>query len=447
MGDSDSGVAGSKKRVAGRQISKDNPELDDDSPEPEMGTFQRASDEVLATRRIVKVRHSQTQAAGYNPFAAIHLVPPSTSSANLDNLSAQADTPGDKTEVKDGADDEHGESKEGKRSESEILVDKPNGIEESNKKAEEKTDVSTAKDDSKVESSVVEETSQLVETVKDAENGEKGTEEKAREETAEEDKEQTEKRPSGKETDSENAHEEKAEKGKLENDNKDADAAKPAASLSSFQQLSSSQNAFTGLAGTGFGSSSFSFGSIAKEGPTFGATSGSIFGSAVSNNGSFSWQPSATSAADVTKSGVPSMQEVPIETGEENEKAVFTADSILYEYLDGGWKERGKGELKLNVSISDAAKARLVMRARGNYRLILNASLYPDMTLTNMDKKGITFACINSSGEGKNGLSTFALKFKDSSFVEEFRGAVEAHKGKKTTVLKTPENSPKASED
>ena len=86
------------------------------------------------------------------------------------------------------------------------------------------------------------------------------------------------------------------------------------------------------------------------------------------------------------------------------------------------------------------------MRARGNYRLILNASLYPDMKLTNMEKRGITFACMNSTGEEKEGLSTFALKFKDASIVEEFRAAVMAHKGETTAVLKTPENSPKASE-
>ncbi|KAJ6813230.1 nuclear pore complex protein NUP50B-like [Iris pallida] len=256
------------------------------------------------------------------------------------------------------------------------------------------------------------------------------------------------------------AVEEETEKKMLE-DGKN-DAAKPLAPVSSFQQLSSSQNAFTGIAGTGFGSSSFSFGTIVKEGPAFGSSSGSIFGfksetqsfpsfgSGSSSNGNFSFQLSGTSAQDATKSGaksIPSMQEVPVETGEENERAVFTADAILYEYLDGGWKERGKGEIKVNTQISDAQKARLVMRARGNYRLILNASIYPEMNLTNMDKKGITFACINSAGDSVGELATFALKFKDSSFMEEFRGVVAAHKGPKDNVLKTPENSPKASDD
>ena len=91
------------------------------------------------------------------------------------------------------------------------------------------------------------------------------------------------------------------------------------------------------------------------------------------------------------------------------------------------------------------------MRARGNYKLILNASLFPDMKLTNMEKKGITFACLNSAVEGKDSLSTFTLKFKDASLiVEEFRVVVLQHKGDNASVvssLKTPANSLKASNE
>lgn len=233
-----------------------------------------------------------------------------------------------------------------------------------------------------------------------------------------------------------------------ENSEKGADAA----SLSSFRQLSSSQNAFTGLAGTGFSSSTFSFGSIPKDGSSLGSLFGvknnqpsfpSVgFGLSSNGNSSLFGTAGASIGTKSEGSGFPSMQELPVETGEENEKVVFTADSVLFEFIDGGWKERGKGELKVNVSMAGTGKARLVMRARGNYRLILNASLYPDMKLTNMDKRGITFACMNSIGEGNDGLSTFALKFKDGSIVEEFHAAVLEHKGKTSAVLKTPENSP-----
>ncbi|XP_010925322.1 nuclear pore complex protein NUP50B [Elaeis guineensis] len=441
MGDAESALPLSKKRVAGRQISKDNPDPDDDAPEPETRTFQRASEEVMATRRIVKVRrHQPASSTGSNPFAGICLVPPTNSSAKTTSPADQPQTGADTkaSEEQNSNNEKTGKSgEEEKESESGSVVNETEGTGENNRKlAEDITDVSAAKSDEKVKSDAKEEVSQPVEMGKEVQHGGKEAEKEA---AAEEDGKETKKKADG---ETETAVGEESEKEKQENEEKDTTA--PAGPFSSFQQLSSSQNAFTGLAGTGFSKSSFSFGSIAKEGSTSGTSSGSLFG--LTNNGS-SFTSWLGTAPDASKSGRFSMQEVPIETGEEDEKAVFAADAILYEYLAGGWKERGKGELKVNVSLSDSEKARLIMRARGNYRLILNASLYPDMSFTSMDKRGITFACVNSAGEGKNALTTFALKFKDSSMVEEFRGVVTAHKGKKDPVLKTPENSPKASDD
>ncbi|XP_039143360.1 nuclear pore complex protein NUP50A-like [Dioscorea cayenensis subsp. rotundata] len=451
MADAENAIPATKKRVAGRQISKDDPTLDDDDvPESEIGTFQRASDEVLATRRIVKVKRSQSSTgSSSNPFAGICLVNPTdavakTSSTDVQSQSAEV-TPGDT-----------GKSGDSEQIGNETSDKEATATEENGKKADDVTDTNVSVAEEKVKSNADDET----EGDKTVENGGEYTDAKAKETTPGKE---------GKESSHEAAEESKkavtveTEKEKPESNLEEKSG--PAAHLSSFQQLSSSQNAFTGLAGTGFSSSSFSFGSNSKDGSTtFGGNSGSIFGVnsetstfpsfgiGNSNNEKSSFQLFGSTGAGAAKSGtsgITSMPEVPIETGEENEKAVFTADAILYEYLDGGWKERGKGELKVNVSVSGLEKARLIMRARGNYRLILNASLYPDMSLTNMEKKGITFACINSAGEGKDGLSTFALKFKDASFVEEFRGIVAAHKGKKaeTAILKTPENSPKASDD
>ncbi|KAL8232385.1 hypothetical protein R6Q57_002163 [Mikania cordata] len=212
----------------------------------------------------------------------------------------------------------------------------------------------------------------------------------------------------------------------------ESDENTPAAgSVNSFQQLSSSQNEFRGLMGMGFSTSSFSFG-FGTNGNT------SLFGN-------MDKKTEGTKITPVFK------QDVQVETGEENEKTVFMANSVLFEFIDGSWKERGKGELKVNVLTSETRKARLVMRASGNYRLILNASVFPDMKLTKMEKKGITFACMNSTGEGQNGLATFALKFKDALLFDEFSSVVMAHKGNLYLTapidLKTPENSPKTIEE
>ncbi|KAJ0603497.1 putative Ran binding domain, PH-like domain superfamily, nuclear pore complex, NUP2/50/61 [Helianthus annuus] len=425
MGDADNAFPPTKKRAAGRELSRDNPGLDDEEEVPgeETGTFKRASDEVLANRRIVKVKRGQTSStpsASSNPFAAVRLVPPATSTP--------AFAPSDKSQE----------------------IENPAlGNDENAPAAEKENDGekgSLAGNDGTTSAS-------------EKENCEKGDTVVGNDQNAPEaEKEKSEKKENLVENDGNTPVEEEKNESKdelegndattpaSEKENKDGNDEKTpvGGSVNSFQQLSSSQNAFTGLAGTGFSNSTFSFGSIPQtNSPGFSSFS---FGT----NGNSSLFGNTDKKTEGTKITPAIMQEVQVETGEENEKAVFTADSILFEFIDGGWKERGKGELKVNVLTSESRKARLVMRARGNYRLILNASIFPDMKLTNMEKKGITFACLNSTGEGQNGLSTFALKFKDASIVEEFRSVVMAHKGNPSTGalnLKTPENSPKESEE
>lgn len=394
MGDTDNTLPSSKKRSAGRELSRDNPGLDDEEETPgqESATFKRASEEVLANRRIVKVRRSQTSstpptAPSSNPFASIRLIPP-TDPTPPNNLQEPAKTAADNPQQPGKTEPAAADNlQEPGKTDLEKDVESPSSVN------------------------------------KDTET--EGASEVRKPEPTD----------SGPEKESKNDEKEKSEK--------DENTPAPA-SVNSFQQLSSSQNAFTGVAGTGFSTSTFSFGSIAKtDSPTFPS-----FGFGTNGNSSLFGTPSGTSDKP---SGIktPTMQEVHVETGEENEKVVFTADSVLFEFLDGGWKERGKGELKVNVLTTGTKKARLVMRAKGNYRLILNASIFPDMKLTNMEKKGITFACLNSTGEGQNGLSTFALKFRDPAIVDEFRSVVTEHKGNTVAaaVLKTPENSPKASDE
>lgn len=413
----------SKKRAAGRELSRDNPGLDDEEEVPgqETGTFKRASDEVLANRRIVKVKRSQPSSTpSSNPFAAIRLVPPTVPTPVPEPVNDSEKS--GKPASENAESPESVNKKDGKQSENEVVENDENA-----------PVVEKERDQNEGELAENDENTPAAEKEKDGlvKNDESTP-------VAEKEKDENKDGSDKKDENTPVADENKDELEKTD-DNTPAPA-----SVNSFGQLSSNQNAFTGLAGTGFSSSAFSFGSIPKtDTPTFPSFS---FGT--NGNSSLFGNPGKTEGGTKAQ---PSMQEVQVETGEENERVVFTADSILFEFLEGGWKERGKGELKVNVLTSGSQKARLVMRARGNYRLILNASIFPDMKLTNMEKKGITFACLNSTGEeGQNSLSTFALKFKDPLVVDEFRSVVMEHKdktGAAAPTLKTPENSPKASDE
>lgn len=432
MGDSEDASQPSKKRGALKQLSRENPDDDDDdigSAELESGTFKKAPDEVLATRRIVKVKRKDpssaappSAAAASNPFAGIQLLPPTAVGTTNTPLPESKVAPAEavvEDNQKAAADTEDGDEVDSNKK-----VDVKDSAGEELEKTKDKDDDAGVDQTVSGVSNAVEGTDQTEDPLEKGESGGDQTERKEKEGEA-------------------SVEAESAEKNGDNNNNN--------GSLSSFQQHSSSKNAFTGLASTQSSGSSFSFGVVSQDGSTGG--SGSLFGFGLSNstnNNNPSSLFGASGSSIINKSegtGFPPKQEVSTETGEENEKVAFSADSIMFEYLDGGWRERGKGEIKVNVS-SNGGKARLVMRAKGNYRLILNASLYPEMKLASMDKKGITFACVNS--EGREGLSTFALKFKDPTIVEEFRVAVDKHKDSKPeeTVppLKTPENSPTATD-
>uniref|UniRef100_A0A1J3DTS3 Nuclear pore complex protein NUP50A n=1 Tax=Noccaea caerulescens TaxID=107243 RepID=A0A1J3DTS3_NOCCA len=423
MGDSENAQQPSKKRGALKQLTRETLGVDDDdeTTELESGTFKKASDEVLASRRIVRIKRKEPSAApasAPNPFAGIQLVPaiapaPALTSVGTNPPLAETEvTPAEAVVEKaiDSGEEDEVDSKK---------VDVKDTAADETEKAKDEDDDQRGKTD-------VDQTVTGVTNISDAVEGTDQTEDPLEKDTGGDQAERKEKEG------------EESEEADKNGDNNGA--------LSSFQQHSSSKNAFTGLASTeGSGSSSFSFGLVSQDGST---GSGSLFG----NNSSLFGASGSSIIKKSEGSGFPPKQEVSTETGEENEKVAFSADSIMFEYLDGGWKERGKGEVKVNVS-SNGGKARLVMRAKGNYRLILNASVYPEMKLAAMDKKGITFACVNSVSEGKEGLSTFALKFKDPTIVEEFRVAIEKHKDSKPTEeeaaalpLKTPENSPTATD-
>ncbi|CAN6213205.1 unnamed protein product [Urochloa humidicola] len=439
----------SKKRVAGTQINKDNPEPDDDGPEPEMGTFKKATEEVMATRRIVKVRRQQPSSApSSNPFSAIKFTPtdPSAQASAPVPKPQPSNDEGSNASRKDtlpvpDKNSGSGEVPSAANTDLGATSEAPRQLVETSDKAEDTKDGSGG---DKVAAGEPNKCNNMPSEIEGKSKGGDAEEKEAADEAGKKDeiiKDDTEKKDGG----------ESETKNGLSDEQKDADNKEQPSSatpLFSFKNLSSGQNAFTGLSGTGFSSSSFSFGSATKD----GSSAGPLFGLKTDGSSPPSFNLGANNSSALASSAEApkkfAMTEGPVETGEENEKAVFTADSALYEYLNGGWKERGKGELKLNVPVSDGERARLVMRTKGNYRLVLNASLYNDMSLKDMDKKGATFACMNSIGESQSSLTTFALKFKDTATREEFKGAVETHKTRKAAdaPLKTPESSPKAAE-
>lgn len=440
--DDNPGNDSSKKRLAARQISKDDDLDAEDEVSVDGVTFKKAPDAVLAGRRIVKVRRSGGAAApapaSANPFASIRLVPPPQSTSAETQLAVPSEV----------------ETHENKSKENVVPVPGKNLEQSVSEPATEP--LSGTVTETVVIETVVTETV-VTETVTD---------------------------PATDDTSAKVSTDNVINGETVVNDGVSEKVSVGPSGLSSetFQQLSSAKNAFSGSFGTGFSAasttsgstqvaSSTGFGSIMggfsfASGPAFGTSligsgsgqaaspfQNSVFGK-TNGNSTFQLFGPGAAAATVPASGMPSstaitLQEVHVESGEEKEKTVFAADASLFEFLDGGWNERGKGEIKVNVPEDVNRRPRLVMRSKGNLRLLLNANILPDMKITKMDNRGVTFVCANSIGDGKVGLATYALKLRDPQIARDFLSTVEAKKAAVTTAEpraepRTPETSPKA---
>lgn len=209
-------------------------------------------------------------------------------------------------------------------------------------------------------------------------------------------------------------------------------------------------SASTGGGFGGFGGGGGGFGGFAKAA---GSTEGgfpalsTVFGDAnkpvqlfgkskeADDNGDEGGDDDATpESAPAETKPVITLQQQEVTSGEEDEECIFTTDGALYEFVAEDdkaptWKERGRGELRLNLTKDGGA--RMVMRAKGNFRLILNAAMWKGQTFTKMEGgKGLSFPCKNAVSGPEAKVTTFALKMRVSAThvvqqVEEFLAATQ----------------------
>ncbi|RAL11595.1 Ran-binding domain-containing protein [Aspergillus homomorphus CBS 101889] len=150
--------------------------------------------------------------------------------------------------------------------------------------------------------------------------------------------------------------------------------------------------------GSGFASFSGGFGSAAPSGgltsfasPTTPSAFGSSKSSAFGQPEEEEKEEEADEAADAGPGEFEQDKtderffERPIETGEENEKTYFSCKAKLFQFSNKEWKERGIGTFKVNVRVTDGVEdkkaARMIMRADGVLRVMLNTPIFKGMTV------------------------------------------------------------------
>ncbi|OQO05581.1 hypothetical protein B0A48_09351 [Cryoendolithus antarcticus] len=199
-----------------------------------------------------------------------------------------------------------------------------------------------------------------------------------------------------------------------------------------------SGSAFGGLGGSGltsFASSKpLTFASSSKPAKTFGAPTGED-DAAEEEDGTGdddAGYKSPLSTEDDQRDERFYAQE--IETGEEDEVTQYTTRAKLYNFVtlpDGSkkeWRERGLGALKLNVkrvasedeNDEKSSKVRLLMRADGSHRVVLNTPVNKDIKFGAPSGGPPTSGVMLFMGtvEGGSGLEILQLKLKQQFALE-----------------------------
>jgi Ran-binding protein 3 len=132
-----------------------------------------------------------------------------------------------------------------------------------------------------------------------------------------------------------------------------------------------------------------------------------------------------------------------VETGEEGERSVFSARAKLYHFVEKQWKERGTGLLKLNIRYEkvqskadegddedgDAEtteiKARVIMRADGVHRVILNSPVFEGMKNGTQEGNEPTGKTMFLTGMDEGHPRLFQIKVSTLLFQSSIRGANE----------------------
>ncbi|EPZ36078.1 PH domain-like protein [Rozella allomycis CSF55] len=167
-----------------------------------------------------------------------------------------------------------------------------------------------------------------------------------------------------------------------------------------------------------FGSSTVSFGSLAAGGKSF---------KELLNEQKDKQEEKETPAAKKAKTDN-ELVEVKVETGEENESCVFQATAKLYHMEESGWKERGLGNLKLNIC-EENHTARI---SKYMYLLALNVRLFDTMKVEIVQGKFCTFIAFETPEKS----TCFLIKFKDPETAGKLVKCVEDFKSVKSKAWK-----------
>jgi len=201
------------------------------------------------------------------------------------------------------------------------------------------------------------------------------------------------------------------------------------------------------------------FGSSSSLGRTGGRTATTFNPSAFAS--SSTTKPSAEEAAEegededvereCTKEFTPVVKLEIIEssetktTGEENENILFEAKTKAYRFLEGEWKERGLGPMKI-LEHKATKKCRLLMRRDKTLKICANFYIDPETKVTTHagSEKARVFTTVDcSDGDEAPALQNMCIKFGSEEKAQLFQDKFEEAQKIMASLPKTEEEGEK----
>ncbi|XP_013778960.1 E3 SUMO-protein ligase RanBP2-like isoform X2 [Limulus polyphemus] len=120
---------------------------------------------------------------------------------------------------------------------------------------------------------------------------------------------------------------------------------------------------------------------------------------------------------------IPLPPKVEVKTGEEGEEVLYSQRAKLYMFVQGEWKERGIGDVKLLLN-SSTNQIRLLMRRDQVLKVCLNHNVTSDIKFNKKDDRSWTWGATDFS-EGEPNPARFAIRFKSEAVSQQFKAAVD----------------------
>lgn len=123
---------------------------------------------------------------------------------------------------------------------------------------------------------------------------------------------------------------------------------------------------------------------------------------------------------------IPLPEEVPINTGEENEKVLFCGRAKLFRYVNKEWRERGLGDIKI-LHNPESNKVRILMRRDQVHKICANHFITKDMTLSPLASSDKAFVwAANDYADEEVVLEKLCVKFKTPEEAKQFSDAFDS---------------------